>query len=347
MKIALLFNQKPCLSQPQAGQEEAFCEWDAPRTIEAVAGALRERHEVIPVDCHPRRLQEIIATLEREKPDLCFNMAEGAGAVSREAQIPALLEMLGLPYTGSDALTLATALDKGRSKEVLSHHGIPTPAFAVIDSKGALGKTLPPSLEYPLIVKPLHEGSSKGIFEHSLATSPAELEREVCEVLRRYSQPALVEAFVPGREFTVGLLGNGNKLEVLPIIEIMFDAFPPGAQRLYGYEAKWIWDTPEAPIDVLRCPADIAGELRDQIEDVCRGGFRALRCRDWARFDVRLDAAGKPQLLEVNPLPGIFPDPDGHAAFPTAARAAGLSYTALIHRVVDLALRRCELSSGG
>ena len=218
-----------------------------------------------------------------------------------------------------------------------------SPPFWIIDSKAALSRVLPSKLDFPLMIKPLHEGSSKGIFEHSLAGCASELEREVCEVLRRYSQPALVEAFVPGREFSVGLLGNASQLEVLPFVEIMFDALPPGAKRIYGYEAKWVWDTPACPIDVLKCPPNLPLELREEIEDLCRRAFHALRCRDWARFDVRLDATGRPQVLEANPLPGVFPDPEGHAAFPTAARAAGLSYAALIHRVVDLALRRCEL----
>ena len=342
MKIALLFNQKP---DPKAGagtSVDTYCEWDTPETIRAVADALRARHDVVEIDCHPERLPHVIAQLQREKPDLCFNIAEGAGTVSREAQIPALLDMLGLRYTASDAVTLAITLDKARTKEILSYHQIPTPDFFVIRSLAELDDPAMQSMSFPLMVKPLHEGSSKGIFERSLVTSRADLVCQVKEVLQEYRQPALIEAFLPGREFTVALLGNGSVVEVLPIIEIAFDLLPPGAKPVYSYEAKWVWDVPTQPIEMLRCPAPIEPLLKSEIESVCRRAYDVLRCRDWARIDVRLDSTGRAHILEVNPLPGILPNPDEHSAFPLAARAHGLNYPQLINRVVETALRRYE-----
>jgi D-alanine-D-alanine ligase len=272
-------------------------------------------------------------------------MVEGTGALSREAQVPALLDMLGLRYTASDVLTLATCLDKARTKEILAFHRIPTPAFRVFHPSADLDDSAASTLTFPLIVKPLHEGSSKGIFERSLVTSRRELDRQINEVLRQYQQPALVEEFLSGREFTVALMGNGPGVEVLPIVEIMLDHLPPGAKPLYSYEAKWIWDDPAQPIDLLHCPAKVTSALQAEVESICQRAYHALRCRDWGRIDVRLDAAGRAHVLEINPLPGIQPDPDAHSSFPLAARTHGLSYAQLIHRVVDLALKRYATES--
>lgn len=342
MKIALLFNLKPCALDQTIADVETFCEWDSPETIQAVAQALRERHEVIELDCHPERLPQWIQTLQQAKPDLCFNMAEGAGNGSREAQIPALLDMLGLRYTASSPLTLAITLDKARTKEILSCHQIATPAFHVFHSLEEVG-ALPHQMIYPLLVKPLHEGSSKGIFERSLVTSQAELECQVREVLSQYHQPAIVEEFLSGREFTVALLGNDATVEVLPIVEIVFDNLPPGAKPIYSYEAKWVWDDPTRPIEILRCPAQISPTLQAEIEQICRRAYLVLGCRDWARIDVRLDACGCVHVLEINPLPGILPNPNEHSCFPLAARKHGLSYSQLINRVVNLACERYGL----
>jgi D-alanine-D-alanine ligase len=343
MRIAFLFNRKPAAA---SSADERYCEWDTPETVAAVAAALRSRHEVIELDCHPDHLSEIIARLGAEQPELCFNMAEGFGPPSREAQIPALLDMLGLNYTASDPLTLAIALDKARTKEVLAHHRIPSPVHRVIDDMSKVAAATD-GLDFPLIVKPVHEGSSKGIFERSVVHSQSELERQVREVLTDYRQPAIVETFLPGREFTVALLGNGDQVEVLPIVEISFDCLPEGALPFYSYEAKWIWDDPAQPIEVVKCPAPIQPELRTEIEAITRRAYAALRCRDWARIDVRLDANGQPQILELNPLPGVLPDPREHSAFPMAAREQGMSYEGLILRVVEEATRRYHLDVAG
>lgn len=345
MKVALLYNQKPeRLPATSRYASDEFAEWDNAETIQAVADALRAHplvSEVVLIDCHPERILAIVETLQRAKPDICFNIAEGIGLPSREAQIPALLDLMGIPYTGSDPMTLCVTLDKARAKEILAYHHIPTPAFSLISSLSDAEEFALREHAYPMIVKPLHEGSSKGIFERSVVTSQEELSAQLREVLTVYKQPALVEAFLSGREFTVGLLGNGKSAQVLPIVEITFEHLPATSRKIYSYEAKWLWDDPSNPVEVFRCPAPIAPELAEQISDVCKRAYAALRCRDWARIDVRLDAQTRPHVIEVNPLPGILPNPDEHSCLPMAARQAGLSYPQLIQRVLDEALKRC------
>ena len=244
-----------------------------------------------------------------------------------------------MPFTGSSSRTLQTCLDKAAAKRVLQQHGLPTPAHAVVYHT----HTLPALPALPLSVKPLHEGSSKGIAEASVVYTPAALQRRVAHVLETYHQPALVETFLPGREFTVALLGNSPEITVLPLVEICFTALPPSAVPLYSYAAKWLWDTPQHPRAILRCPADLPTDLTGAIADLCRRAFVALECRDWCRIDVRLDAHGQPHILELNPLPGIVPAPEGHAGFPTAAAAAQISYPELIRRVLSHAGQRYGL----
>jgi D-alanine-D-alanine ligase len=255
-----------------------------------------------------------------------------------------MLEMLGIPYLGSDPLTLGICLDKSRAKEILAYHGIPTPAFAVVGSFAELQRV---PFDLPAIVKPLHEGSSKGIYNSSVVRTAADLEREVHTVLTVYREPALLEEFLDGREFTAAILGNGDRARVLPIVEIKFDALPAGANPIYSYEAKWLWDTVENPLEIYECPARLTQELTRSIEKMCRDAYQVLRCRDWTRIDVRLDRRGNPHILEINPLPGILPRPEDNSCFPKAARTAGMTYSQLINSVLDIAMERCGIAVAG
>lgn len=362
LKVALVFNLKkeiaeePSLSEGNeseggengkkvvvATQEQAletrtdiYAEWDTKETIDAVRAALSERHDVSLIEAD----EDCFEHLRSSRPDIAFNIAEGLRGVSREAQIPAMLEMLGIPYSGSDPVTLGICLDKARTKEILSFHSIATPPFAVVEHLDQLS-SLPPL--FPAIVKPLHEGSSKGIFDNSVVRNSDELRAQVEKILFEYQQPALVEKFLTGREFTVAMFGNGEDLEVLPIVEMRFDSLPEGVNPIYSYEAKWIWDQQEHPIDVHECPARIDDDLRAQIESLCRKTYNVLRCRDWSRIDIRLDENGAPHILEINPLPGILPDPQDHSCFPLAARTAGYSYSEMLNHVLDIAARRYSI----
>jgi D-alanine-D-alanine ligase len=166
----------------------------------------------------------------------------------------------------------------------------------------------------------------------------------VKRVLEEYEEPALIEKFLTGREFTVAVLGNDPDIQILPIVEIRFDSLPEGVNPIYSYEAKWIWDTIENPIDVHECPAKISQQLQREIESVCRNTYRVLRCRDWCRIDIRLDEHERPNVLELNPLPGILPNPEEHSCFPQAARAAGMDYNAMINAVLNAGIKRYNLS---
>ncbi len=340
MRVGLTYNMKrgeadETSEPPGSGMADAQAEWDAPETIEAVRSALGRRHEVILIDAANdayRHLQDV-------HPDIVFNMAEGARGPCREGYIPSVLEHLRIPYTASDPLTLSICLDKSRTKEILGYYGLPTSRFRVVDDRNFSFN----SLHYPLMVKPLHEGSSIGIRNDSLVRTRQEMKERVLWLLENYREPALVEEFLPGREFTVAILGNGAEARVLPIVEIRLDALPAGVNPIYSYEAKWVWDQSSNPLEIFECPARIDAELQAEIERICLRAYAVLRCRDWCRIDVRLDAAGRPHILELNPLPGILPRPEDNSCFPKAARAAGMSYDELILSVLDIACRRYGL----
>jgi D-alanine-D-alanine ligase len=195
------------------------------------------------------------------------------------------------------------------------------------------------NLRFPLIVKPLAEGSSKGVRNDSLVKDEDSLRRKVSWLIETYKQPALVEEFLPGREFTVGLIGN-EKPVVLPIVEILVDKLPEGANPIYSYEAKWVWDTPSKPLEIFQCPGNLSRELEERIKRIAVKTFKVLNCRDLCRIDMRLDENGMPHVLEVNPLPGLIPDPRAHSCLPEAARAAGFTYDQLICTILWQALKR-------
>jgi D-alanine-D-alanine ligase len=312
---------------------DIYAEWDTMDTVNAIRAALAERFDVTLVEANEGAFEKLLNI----RPFFAFNIAEGLHGPSREAQLPAMFEMLRIPYLGSDPLTLGICLDKSRAKEILAYHGVPTAPFGVIRAMDEFDDL---RVKFPSIVKPLHEGSSKGIYDSCVVRSITELEREVRTILSTYGEPAMVEEFLTGREFTVAIMGNGADLRILPIVEIKFDALPPGANPIYSYEAKWLWDTVEKPLDIYACPAELAPRLREEIETSCATAYRVLRCRDWSRVDVRLDGRGKPHVIEVNPLPGILPRPEDNSCFPKAARAAGMNYGQLINEVADIAMRR-------
>jgi D-alanine-D-alanine ligase len=327
--------------------DDLYAEWDSASTIDAIASALAVYGDVIRLEATP----DFPAQLRAEKPDLVFNIAEGLYGVNREAHVPAICEFLGVPYSGSDPFTLSLCLDKARTKEILSYHRVPTAPFLLVDSTEDLDHLLggalplsPPSEIVPLFVKPVHEGSSKGITEKNFVRSADELEAQVRSLLQSYQQPVLVEEFLPGAEFTCGVLGNGADARVLPMVGMNFHALPQGAVPIYGYEAKWVWDRPDRPLAIFECPAPISDALRTAIERVVLRAYRVLGCRDWARIDVRLDADGVPNIVEVNPLPGILPDPADNSCLPKAARAAGMSYDELIQACLLHAAERCGIA---
>jgi D-alanine-D-alanine ligase len=316
--------------------DDEYAEWDSADTIAAVERALARHGEVIRLEA----TDDFPQMLRDARPDIVFNIAEGLRGPNREAHVPAICEFYGIPYSGSDPFTLALCLDKARTKEILRAHGVATADWWLVRSVSDVTTLAARQLRYPLFAKPVHEGSSKGITERNFVGAPDALQSVVLDLLERYQQPVIVEAFLPGAEFTCGVLGNGADLRVLPLVAMNFDALPAGALPIYGFEAKWLWDRPEQPLDMFQCPARIDAALRDEIEQVVRRTFVALGCRDWSRIDVRLDANGQPNVVEVNPLPGILPDPRENSCLPKAARAAGLDYDALIGACLQAAAAR-------
>jgi D-alanine-D-alanine ligase len=329
LRVGLTYNLKRIVPK-DAGDDDSEAEFDSAGTIDAIAAAIASHgHQVVRLEATP----EIVRRLPDARVDLVFNVAEGIGGRAREAAVPAMLEMLGVPYTGSDAATMAIALDKALAKAVVAAAGVPVP-------RGLSMKTgdepLPSDLRFPLIVKPSAEGSSKGVMPRSVVEDEDGLRREVKDQVARYRQEVIVEEFLPGREFTVALLGDASSPRVLPPMEIVF-VEPDARHPVYAFGDKLEWNT---KIRYDR-PARIDDALRAEIERVAIGAFRALGCRDVARIDLRMDAHGQVRFIEVNPLPGISP---GWSDLCLIAESIGMSYEALIGSILAPALERLRAS---
>lgn len=331
------FKQKVNSSQHQA-PEDYFAEGDSFETIHAVMQAIKSGgHDVTGIEADNDALLKLAAL----QPDLVMNMAEGLTGDFRESYIPMLCERLGLPYTGSDPLTLALCLNKSRTKEILSFHHIPTPAFQVFYPNETVNTD---HLMFPAIVKPVAEGSSKGIYNNSVVQNPIVAKELIIEKLLKYQQPVLVETFLTGDEFTVAVWGNADQISVLPIVAIRFEDLPEGAWPMYSYEAKWIWDVPEKPLQIFQCPAPLSKAAREQIESIAMRTYQIMGVRDWCRIDIRMDSEGLPHVLELNPLPGILPNPEDNSCFPKAARTAGYTYNEMIQNLISISCRRNGVS---
>lgn len=330
MRIGIAFDLKSDFVADPSGPEDRLEEYDSTATVEALAGALRELgHDVARLGGGRRFVERLLAA----PPDLVFNIAEGAGSRSREAHVPAVCEMLRVPCTHSDPLTLALTLDKALAKRVADSCGVATPAFEVVERVADVGAV---RLAFPLMVKPTCEGSSMGIRRHSRVTDAAGLRREVTRIVDDYRQPALVEEFCAGPEFTVGVLGEGTSARVIGVMEIV-PRKARGEEFVYSLEVKRDWENEvEYHVPPRREPSVLGA-----IAHCALAAFRALGCRDVSRVDVRLDARGTPCFLEVNPLPGLNPV-TGDLCILSAR--SGLPYTALIEAIVRGAATRHGLA---
>lgn len=319
IRVGFTYNVK----RTQAGDDEA--EWDPPETIIAIANALaRQGHIVVHLEATP----DLPRVLAEADVDLIFNIAEGVEGRNREAQVPALCELLGIPYTGSDSATLAIALDKALGKKVLMQHDILTPKFQLMESAR---ERLSADMKFPLIVKPNAEGSSKGIDAKNVVDTEEELRAAVKICVEKYRQPALVEEYIAGREFTVGLLGD-KRPRVLPPMEIKFKK-KDNLRPVYDYGVKQEWEEHV----YYECPAKLTEAEQKAMEKIARATFWALDCRDVARVDLRMDAEGRIYVLEVNPLPGLTPD---YSDLVLIAKAIGMEYDQLIAEIMVGGLRR-------
>jgi len=325
MNVALVCDEPIPQTLPGILPNDIGAEYEDAATIAGLRQALEaNRHRVtqVPFDGN------FFARIDSIRPDIVFNIAEGILGPTRESIVPAWLEHLQIPYTGSNGLTLAITLDKTLAKEIVSNNGIYTPKWERISSVKQLESI---DLEYPIFVKPNSEGSSMGIRHASKATTYVELKRQVAWVIGEYRQDCLLEEFAPGREFCVAILGN-DEPEVLPIAEIQV------AGDFYSYEEK------SRHSKEMICPADLPDRINHALSTIGLAIFKAFRCRDLARIDFKMDAHNRPTFLEINPLPGLS---RYHGTFPYQAAAAGIEYSDLIERIVQGASEREALSMDG
>jgi D-alanine-D-alanine ligase len=308
--------------------EEAVVEFDSLDTIDALDGALRRNGYATERIGHLRALADRLVRGERW--DLVFNIAEGVRGRSREAQVPALLEAFDIAYVFSDPLTCAATLDKAVAKRLVRDAGVATAPFAVLARDGDEAAV---DLPFPLFVKPIAEGTGKGCEPASKVWSRAKLRAAARSIRARYGQPAIAEPFLPGREFTAGIVGNGRDAEVIAVMEVtVLNGRDGGVYSLDDKEG---------------CETRVRYALADDAEALEAGrtalaAYRALECRDAARVDLRSDAAGRPQFLEVNPLAGLHPT---HSDLPMLASLAGVGYDRLIGRIVEASLARTGLGT--
>lgn len=335
MNIAFIYNvrhHKASLKNKQAMQEAEF---DEPSTINGIRKALQELgHQVFKIEAN----ENAYLKLKRlhKKIDFAFNIAEGLHGCDREGQIPAMLEMLQIPYNGSKPLTQAICLNKAKTKEILKFHKIPTPNFQLFKShKEKISK----NLNYPLIVKPNYEGSSKGIFQNSVVNNKKDLLQIVKNTILEFKQPVIAEELIPGREFTVGFLGN-NPVEILPPVEIDYSHLPKNFIPIDSYETKWIVDSPKSNYKTVICPAKISKILLRKIEELCLKTKEALEINDYCRLDIRLDKKNKPYVLDINQIPGLIPNPKENSRYPLAARKAGYTFEQMLNKIIKEALKR-------
>jgi D-alanine-D-alanine ligase len=327
LKVGFAFNVKRTHADPSGeGDEEA--EYDSPKTLQAIREAITSYgHEVVDLEA----TSELPIVLSSTPVDVVFNIAEGFKGRNRESQVPALLELLDIPYTGSDPAALSVSLDKALAKRMVRTHGILTPDYMTMHSAK---ERLPRELQrFPLLVKPVAEGTSKGVTRKSIVNDEGELRAAAREIIAKYRQPALVETYVAGREFTVGLLGE-RRPKILPPMEIVF-LDPADPTPIYSFEMKQDWN------EKIRyeVPASLSPRELDRLERAARECFTALGCRDVARLDFRMDAEGRLFFIECNPLPGLAP---GWSDLVLIAQAAGIDYRALIGEILSFAIRRYQ-----
>ena len=329
MRVALLYNLASNAPEPPPGAPpDSLYELDHENNVEAYRAALESRgHMVFPMEGNA----DLPVRLRMTPVDICFNTCEGFRGDSREAQVPALLEMIGVPYTGSQVLTLALTLDKPMTKRVLAFHGLPTPAFQEFHTPD---DPLDPRLRFPLFVKPSREGTGMGIDDKSIVRTEAELRDRVAYEIEGYRQPALVEEYIDGRDATVGMLGNWPELHVFPISMVDYSGYGHQAVQVYGANYK----VDRADEYRYRCPADLPEALAGALRRLAVATLRVTRSLDVARVDFRLSQHedNKPYILEINSLPGITPISD----LTLMAQADGWTHGDLVNAVLDAALRR-------
>ncbi len=342
MHIGLVYNQRPEGFNRNDPKLEKHIEGDEQKTINAINLAISSHgHKVTNIVCD-KTIYHSLESIKNEI-DLIFNLSEGlSNTQDREAQVPLIAEMLGIPYTGPSPLSAALILNKYRSKQIWTSQRVRTAQSQLFTNPST---KLSPYLKYPLIVKPNSDGSGIGIHDNSIVKTDKELRQAIKRINNYYLQDALVESFLPGREFTVAIIGNGDNLVVLPIIEINFKAMPQNTHQIDSYEAKFVYGvTGQADATATEfCPAQIPELLEKKIVELCKKAYTSIGCRDFGRLDVRLDDQGIPHILEINYPPGLMSDPNESSFFTIAGRAHGWSFEQMIGYILATAVTRLKL----
>lgn len=351
MHVGLLANLKKNAPTWPGMSPDQWDDLDSEKTIGAIAKAIEsEGHTVTFMEGDAT----LFDNLKKVKPDICFNICEGHFGDSREAQVPAILEMLRMPYTGSRLLTLALCLDKPMTKRVLAYHNLPTPPFQNFER---VDEPLDTDLEFPLFVKPSREGTGMGVSASSIVRNEEQLRQQLKILFEKYNQPVLAEKFVEGREVTVGVVGDLRKpvarrlpededarrithgLHFFPPLEVDMGQYPIEEAGVYTNRIKV-----ELAEDFhYLCPAPLTEEQVEELNWLTAATFRVTGCLDVARVDFRLDANDnfKPYILEINPLPGLNP---GYSDLCIEAKAGGWTYEQLVNRILDEAIERYRLA---
>ncbi len=298
MRIGISYDLKTALKAEHHEQatDDALEEYDSPETLEIIAGAIEKKgHRIVRLGGGVQFLDNI----RKEKVDLVFNISEGRGNYrSREAQVPAVLEMLGIPYAGSDPLTLSVCLDKLLTKKIVALDGVPTPKWLTFNDEKELAAAAWKGFPFPSIVKPAYEGSSKGIRLTSLVEDVTAAKKEISRVLREYHQPVMIEEFIDGMEITVGVIGNAP-----PKLVGMMSIIPKKPEKHFVYSVEVKRDYVNL-VDYAS-PPQLPAKILDKLEQYSLKSFQVLGCRDFSRVDFRVGQNGVPYFIEINPLPGL------------------------------------------
>lgn len=334
MTIAFLYNVRHQYPDPDDPKSQMETDFDDPETIKEIIRHLKKcGYKIISIEADEQAYLKLYRN--RDKIDLVFNFSEGIYGYDREAQIPAMLEMLKLPYTGSRPLTQALGLNKAKAKEILSANNVATLPFKLIRN---VNEKIDNEFPFPVIVKPVSQGSGAGITNKSVVQNEKQLKEQVDFIIDTFSQGALIEPFLDGREFSAGMIGNPPR--ILPIIEADHSLLPKEYLPLDSLEVKWIFEE-QSGKNHLKCPAPMDKELKSKVENLCYRAWQALEVRDWCRFDIRCDRKNNPYILEINSPVGLLPPEISMTSYmPLAARAAGMDYDSLLKLIITTALKR-------
>ncbi len=335
LTIAFLYNVRHAYPDPKNKKTQLEADFDDPETIAFMTKHLKELgHTVIGIEAN--ELAYLSLYKNKKRIDIAFNFSEGLHGKDREAQIPAMLEMLQIPYIGSPPLSQALMLDKAKTKEILIANNIPTLPFQLFKT----GKeALSPKLVFPLIVKPDSEGSGAGITNKSVVYNEKQLRAQIRDIIATFHEPVLVEPFLTGREFSVAMIGNPPR--ILPFISPNHKMLPKKYAPLDSLEVKWIFEEEGSNENYLVCPAEVNARLGRKLNSICFSLWDALNIRDWCRVDIRCDSKDRPYVLEINSPPGLLPPEVSTTSYlPLAARAAGIEYNELLSLVISSGLNR-------